>query len=218
MTTSREQTVGDSPVDSEPCGVHLIGSRPATRRLQAVGVRQDHPAVHGAAPARLRAGADEGGLARSPRPAQREDGQPRPGAREGHKDPPVRIALGRETVAKLTAYRVVAEERAAVCGTSLRADDFLFSASVDGGAPWRPDPTTHRFIRARRRAGLPEGLRLHDLRHFLATRMISCGIDVRTVSGRLGHRRTSTTTDRYAAFVPAADRAAAAAFEEAFLS
>jgi len=47
--------------------------------------------------------------------------------------------------------------------------------------------------------------------------MISRGIDLRTVSGRLGHRRTSTT-DRYAAFVPAADRAAAAAFEEAFLS
>jgi len=34
-------------------------------------------------------------------------------------------------------------------------------------------------------------------------RMIAAGVDVRTVSGRLGHRRTSTTTDRYAAFVPA---------------
>ena len=60
-------------------------------------------------------------------------------------------------------------------------------------------------------------MRLHDLRHFLAKRMIAAGIDVRTVSGRLGHRRTSTTTDRYAAFVPAADRLAADGFEAALL-
>jgi hypothetical protein len=57
--------------------------------------------------------------------------------------------------------------------------------------------------------GLPETVRLYDFRHFLATRLISSDVDVRTVSGRLGHRRTSTTMDRYAAFVPAADRAAA---------
>ena len=129
-----------------------------------------------------------------------------------------RIALGRETVAKLVTYRDAAIERAAACGTSLRAEAFVFATSVDGGTPWRPDSATHRFIRSRRQADLPEGLWLHDLRHFLATRMISSGVDVRTVSGRLGHRRTSTTTDRYAAFVPAADRAAAAAFEESFLA
>ncbi|HUF33740.1 MAG TPA: tyrosine-type recombinase/integrase [Acidimicrobiales bacterium] len=129
-----------------------------------------------------------------------------------------RIALGHETVAKLVTYHDVAIERAAACGTSLRDEAFVFTNAVDGATPWWPDSVTHRFIRARRQADLPEGLRLHDLRHFLATRMISSGIDVRTVSGRLGHRRTSTTTDRYAAFVPAADRAAAAAFEEAFLA
>jgi integrase len=129
-----------------------------------------------------------------------------------------RIALGSETVTKLTAYRSLSDGRATACGASLSARAFLFSGSVDGEMAWRPDSTTHRFIRARRRAGLPESLRLHDLRHFLATRMISSGIDVRTVSGRLGHRRTSTTTDRYAAFVPATDRAAAAAFETAFNS
>lgn len=126
-----------------------------------------------------------------------------------------RIALGAETVAKLAEHRLRMEERALECGTELIGDSYVFTSSANGAEPWRPDTTTHRFIRARRRAGLPESLRLQDLRHFLATRMISSGIDVRTVSGRLGHRRTSTTTDRYAAFVPAADRAAAAAFETA---
>ena len=69
---------------------------------------------------------------------------------------------------------------------------------------------------ARRKAGLGDHVRLHDMRHFLATRMkmsFAAGVDVRTVSGRLGHRRTSTTTDRYAAFVPASDRLAADGFE-----
>jgi predicted RNA binding protein YcfA (HicA-like mRNA interferase family) len=35
------------------------------------------------------------------------------------------------------------------------------------------------------------------------------GVDVRTVAGRLGHARTSTTLDRYAAFIPARDQDAA---------
>lgn len=129
-----------------------------------------------------------------------------------------RIALGAETMAKLAEHRTRMEELALGCGTELASGSYVFTFSPDGAEPWRPDTTTHRFIRARRRAGLPESLRLQDLRHFLATRMISSGIDVRTVSGRLGHRRTSTTTDRYAAFVPATDRAAATAFETALES
>ncbi len=127
-----------------------------------------------------------------------------------------RIAIGSETLAKLEAYRSQLQDRAAACLTEVAADAFVFTSTVDGDSPWRPDAMTHRFVSARRKAGLPESMRLHDLRHFLATGMISSGVDIRTVSGRLGHRRTSTTTDRYAAFVPAADRAAAVAFESAF--
>ncbi len=37
----------------------------------------------------------------------------------------------------------------------------------------------------------------HKLRHFSATYLINLGVDVKTVSGRLGHSRTSTTTDIY---------------------
>jgi integrase len=52
-------------------------------------------------------------------------------------------------------------------------------------------------------------VRLHDLRHFVATELLTQGIDVRTVANRLGHARTSTTMDIYWAFVPARDRDAA---------
>jgi integrase len=52
-------------------------------------------------------------------------------------------------------------------------------------------------------------VRVHDLRHFVATELLTAGIDVRTVSNRLGHARTSTTLDVYWAFVPARDHEAA---------
>jgi hypothetical protein len=53
------------------------------------------------------------------------------------------------------------------------------------------------------------GVRLHDLRHYVATTLLSAGVDVRTVAGRLGHSNASTTLNVYGHFQPAADRAAA---------
>ena len=56
--------------------------------------------------------------------------------------------------------------------------------------------------------------RLHDLRHFLVTQFIAAGVDVRTVSGRVGHRDGGRTTLRtYAHFQQAQDRAAAQLIE-----
>lgn len=57
---------------------------------------------------------------------------------------------------------------------------------------------------------------LHGLRHTSATLLISQNIDVRTVSGRLGHSQTSTTTDIYSHFLKRADEAASDALETLF--
>ena len=54
-----------------------------------------------------------------------------------------------------------------------------------------------------------QGVRLHDLRHFVATQLLSAGVDVRTVAGRLGHRNAATTLNVYAHFLEQSDRAAA---------
>ena len=55
-----------------------------------------------------------------------------------------------------------------------------------------------------------ESVKLHDLRHCIATRLLAEGIPVRTVSGRLGHAKAATTLGVYAHFLAESDRDAAA--------
>ena len=55
---------------------------------------------------------------------------------------------------------------------------------------------------------LPE-IPLHGLRHTSATLLISQNVDVRTVSGRLGHAQTSTTMDIYSHALKKMDEKAA---------
>jgi integrase len=119
-----------------------------------------------------------------------------------------RVAVDAATVIALTAHRDSVSQRAEVCGTSLAVDAFVFSSDVQGREPWVPDSVSHRFRTAGRRVGLPD-VRLHDLRHYVATRLLSAGVDVRTVAGRLGHRNAATTLNVYAHFVPESDRRAA---------
>ena len=64
------------------------------------------------------------------------------------------------------------------------------------------------FARLCERAGL-SGVRLHDLRHYVATRLLAAGVDVRTVAGRLGHRNAATTLNVYSHFLAKADQEAA---------
>ena len=119
-----------------------------------------------------------------------------------------RISLDIATLESLSQHRVRMEEGAALAGTTIKSTSFVFSEAVDGSLPWRPDSTTRAFRSLCKKAGV-EGVRLHDLRHYVATRLLSAGIDVRTVAGRLGHRNPSTTLNVYSHFVPESDHQAA---------
>ena len=123
------------------------------------------------------------------------------------------VSLDEETAAVVAAHRVRCEELAGQCGATLSPGSFLFSHEVDFSAPWRPNYATLAFGRLRDELGLT-GVKLHHLRHFSATQLLSLGIDVRTVSGRLGHANASTTLDFYAQFLQAADERAADALGE----
>lgn len=56
----------------------------------------------------------------------------------------------------------------------------------------------------------------HSLRHTNASLLIAAHVPVTAVSGRLGHAKTSTTTDIYAGFIRSADAAAADALTNVF--
>lgn len=118
------------------------------------------------------------------------------------------VALDAATVTTLREHRRAMAERALAVGAHLSPECYVFSGDAASMLPWRPDSTGRRFRRLCDRIGV-EGVRLHDLRHFVATQLLASGVDPRTVAERLGHARTSTTTDMYAGFVPARDRDAA---------
>jgi integrase len=124
-----------------------------------------------------------------------------------------RVALDEGTAEALRAWRQLVEERAADCGSRVNADSYVFSPEPNGASPWNPMHWTSAWRRLRGKTGINENLRLHDLRHFSATRLLNAGIPVRTVSGRLGHARAATTLNVYSHFVPSSDRAAADAME-----
>jgi integrase len=113
----------------------------------------------------------------------------------------------RQRVALLRQHRPWQREEALALGARL-ADDALLFATVDG-APWRPDVCTNRFGRLRATLGL-DGVRLHDLRHFVASVLIDGGIPISTVSTRIGHSQMSTTLNLYTHAIPATDQTAAA--------
>jgi integrase len=131
-----------------------------------------------------------------------------------------RVSLDPTTVAAMNAHRARAVERARLCECELDRRAFVFSNEIDASACWYPDSVSRAFARLCRKAGI-KGVRMHDLRHYVATRLLSEGVDVRTVAGRLGHRHAATTLNVYSHFLPEADREAANVlgriFDEALL-
>lgn len=74
-----------------------------------------------------------------------------------------------------------------------------------GVSPWRPDRLTHIFAAARKRAGI-NGVRLHDLRHYVATSMLQDGVPLVDVAAQLGHTSPATTSSVYTHFLPGRGR------------
>lgn len=118
-----------------------------------------------------------------------------------------RVSLDEATVAVLREHRRRMLERVLALGVRLGDDAYVF-ADVEG-RPWRPDVCTNRFGRLRAQLGL-ERVRLHDLRHFVATVLGDGGVPIATISSRLGHRDTATTLNIYTHALPATDQTAAA--------
>lgn len=120
-----------------------------------------------------------------------------------------RVAIDAYSVELLTAYRTQCESECDALGEKLARDAFVFSSSPDGSTALLPSTVTQKYRRLATRVGL-RSTRLHALRHYSATELITAGVDLRTVAGRLGHGSGGATTLRfYAAWVVEADHRAA---------
>lgn len=89
--------------------------------------------------------------------------------------------------------------------------DKVFRAS--NGSPLHPDTLSSWFKRFLKRHNLPD-CHIHTLRHTNASLLIAQGVNVRTVSNRLGHAQTSTTENIYSHAIKTADERAVEALEE----
>jgi len=106
-----------------------------------------------------------------------------------------RVSLDDSTMELLREHRRRSRERGLLCGVALPDDAFLFSETADYSRPWRPDVCTNWFGRLRAELGLTS-VRLHDVRHFVATSLGNAGTPVATISARLGHRDKATTVSQ----------------------
>ena len=92
-----------------------------------------------------------------------------------------------------------------------------------GSSPWvfplptdsliLPDSVLHILHRVLKRAGLPR-VRFVDLRVSLARLGVQIGVDIKTVSGMLGHFSAGFTLDTYAHVTTAAQKEAARTMEK----
>ncbi len=121
-----------------------------------------------------------------------------------------RIALDSETVVLLKEHKDRVRERVDSVGADFSDELFVFGASKtpDHSEPYPPNAVTQRYKDMAERLGVHT--HLHALRHYSATELLTAGVDLPTVSGRLGHGGGGATTLRvYAAWVAASDRKAA---------
>lgn len=119
-----------------------------------------------------------------------------------------KVALDTLAVAALVGHHDRQFTAALDAGAALPPDALVFSDDILGARPWRPDSTSRKFRKLAGELDLNH-VRLHDLRHFMATAMLGAGVDPKVIAQRGGWTKVATMLDRYAHALPAADQAAA---------
>ncbi|GAB3988910.1 hypothetical protein GCM10029978_112540 [Actinoallomurus acanthiterrae] len=107
------------------------------------------------------------------------------------------IALDHTTVAALRRHRHRQQAELAALGTD--GGGYVFTNTC--GRPLGPDGLSVNFIKLLATSGLPP-VRLHDLRHGVASLALQAGADLKVVQDQLGHSSIVLTADTYITVVP----------------
>lgn len=106
-----------------------------------------------------------------------------------------KIALGPDGVELLRAHREVTR-RLAEEHTVVHLDQYLFVKHPLDDTVYRPDYITKTIRKIRERLGLRPEVSIKSIRHYQATMLLSSGIGLPDVAGRMGHAGGGATTVR----------------------
>jgi integrase len=89
--------------------------------------------------------------------------------------------------------------------------------TTEDGRPFHPETLSELFVRQAKRVGLPP-IRLHDLRHSVASILLARAVHPKVVSEMLGHATIALTLDTYSHVIPSLQQEAASVVAAAVLS
>ena len=122
------------------------------------------------------------------------------------------IPLPSSTLRALVEHKRRQAEARLRAGAHYRNNDLVF-ATGDGTPLLLRNIIRRHFRPVLRRAGLPETLRLYDLRHTCATLLLAAGVHPKVASERPGHSSITLTMDVYSHVLPSMQQVATAKLE-----
>ena len=123
------------------------------------------------------------------------------------------VAISPWLVAELKAYRTRQNEKRLALGLGRSLDSDLVFGQWDGSIE-SPQRVSQNFAKAMKALGIE--CTLHGLRHTHVSQLIAEGVDVLTISRRIGHAKASVTLDVYGHLFGDTDSKAAAVMEAVF--
>jgi len=121
------------------------------------------------------------------------------------------VTVAAEVIEILKEWRKEQNVNRFKLGMNWQDGDYIFTQ--EDGSPMHPDSVTDWFTKFSKRYSLPK-IYPHKFRHSQASILINAGVDIVTVSKRLGHAKVSTTSDIYSHILAKADERASNAIAE----
>jgi integrase len=124
------------------------------------------------------------------------------------------IGIAPETVAVLRAHKIEVLQRRMVLKQGKIDDKDTPVFGTLEATFFVPNSITRSWHRALESRGLPK-VSFHALRHSHVSALIRAGVDILSISRRIGHAKPSMTLDRYGHLLPCSDAACVAAISDA---